>query len=544
MANTYCADLDSRNGTYISQRRRHEVQVTEVAIKLGTSFRVGGTRLCLVADGDADDADDLANLAAEVEVEVDVEVDADAEKAPAEKSKRRGWRFGRGRKSRQRDEGTADNAVQVAAAEPTDPVEALAHTGVDLPYGQEQIALINARGDTVHEVGEITQKQETAEAVRTLRLLLLGCIRTKASDMHVEPREGEAGVRLRVDGAMVSACQFDEDRSRRLMSLVKVLSDLDITRKGIVQEGHFTAETPDRRVDYRVSFTPAMYGQKLVLRVLDPMNSPRQLADLLLPAPVLKSLTQLAAQDTGMLLVSGPTGSGKTTTLYAMLREIDAQQRNVITIEDPIEYSLPGATQIPVDKEQGHTFGNLLRSVLRQDPDVIMLGEIRDAETATIAMQAATTGHLVLSTIHAQDTMGSIFRLRDLGVEPYLIGSTLNLVLAQRLARRLCPHCCQPRTMNDDEARRLDAQVHAVTQVYEPVGCRRCFGTGYAGRQGVFEMLHNTEAVRDVIQHEPNARDLRAALEGSQYQPLREAGRTLVREGITTLDEIDRVVGQ
>ena len=529
-------DLQSRNGTRFAETGE---RIDETPIKPGMSFRVGRAEVRF--------HDETAAAASQSQ--------------PAQSKGRRGWLKRRGKRAE--SEAPPDTTATATQAQPRESapaqarpgdrsdfaagdIESLAHVGQDVPYQAPQVALVNARGETVHPAGEVedTGKGETAETVRLVRLLLYACIRANASDVHVEPREGAGVVRLRVDGMMVQACEIDEQQVRRLLSLVKVLSDLDITKRTGVQESHFAAEAPDRRIDYRVSYTPSMYGQKLVLRVLDPSNAPRQLSDLKLPDRVERGMRQLAGQDTGMLLVAGPTGSGKTTSLYAMLREIDAQQRNVITIEDPIEYALQSATQIPVDEDEGQTFQSLLKSVLRQDPDVIMVGEVRDAETATIAMQAATTGHLVLSTIHAQDTLGTVFRLLDLGVDPYLIGSTINIVLAQRLVRELCPDCCSQREPTDEEKQTLNAEAHELSQVAQPVGCARCFGTGYTGRRAIFEMLHNTRDVRDTIQSSPTAKELRQVLESSGYISLHAAGYELVRQGVTSLEEVNRVVGQ
>ncbi len=244
-----------------------------------------------------------------------------------------------------------------------------------------------------------------------------------------------------------------------------------------------------------------------------------------------------------MRLNGGPTGSGKTTTLYAALRQIDSGMRNVITIEDPIEYEVSGVTQIPVDEDQGHSFHQLLRSCLRQDPDIIVLGEIRDRDTATAAMQAASTGHLVLSTVHAKDTIGTIFRLIDLGVEPYLIASTLNLVLAQRLARLLCEHCKVAKRPTPEQVMRMGRSVTGVETVFAPGGCAKCFGTGYQGRQGVYELLTTNDALRDVIMKTPDIGAIRKAIDLTMFTSLKEAGYDMVIRGETSIEEIERVIG-
>ena len=244
-----------------------------------------------------------------------------------------------------------------------------------------------------------------------------------------------------------------------------------------------------------------------------------------------------------MILVCGPTGSGKTTTLYAILRDIDVSQSNVVTIEDPVEIQLEGVTQIPVNEPQGNTFSALLRSVLRQDPDVILIGEIRDAETARVGVQAAMTGHLVFSTVHSRDTVGGIYRLLDLGVEPYVVASGLYLVVGQRLVRQLCAHCKVPRNPTPQETKRMtDAGVKKVGQIFTPKGCRRCFGTGYFGRRAVFELLTTTPALREVILKNPTTQDIQRSLDQENYVRLQESGYRLVAEGVADLDEVERAI--
>ncbi len=420
------------------------------------------------------------------------------------------------------------------------------------PVHEGQVELINARGVVVHAAGLMEEAQEQTEgdtnaevgmAVRLLRCLLLAAYHTHASDLHFEMRDRDCSIRLRVDGGMVEIVRILGTLGIRLYGVVKVLGDIDIAQRGIVQEGHFTARFPDRRVDYRVSFTPAMYGQKLVLRVLDPYNAPQRMEQLNLPDWMLARVQQVSLQSAGMLLSCGPTGSGKTTTLYAVLRDIDRQRRNVITIEDPVEYQLDGVTQIPINEQKGNTFHSLLRSVLRQDPDVILLGEIRDRETAETAMQAAMTGHLVLSTVHAKDTIGTLFRLLDLGAEPYLVASSLNLVLAQRLVRMLCPACRAPRRPTPKQLHQMKRTGREIKAIYYPVGCPRCFDAGYHGRQGLYELLEMTNDLRDALLKSATMAALRDALERTSFVSLQEMGYRYVAEGITSPDEIERAVG-
>ncbi len=412
----------------------------------------------------------------------------------------------------------------------------------DTPVRVDDIALHNTRGQVVH-AAENKSNSETAKAIRMLRQLLLVCLKTGASDVHLEPHRDHGQIRVRIDGAMVPVGRIPDEDRNRLSGVVKILCEIDISRKAVIQEGHFSAEAPGRRIDYRASFTPATRGQKLVLRVLDPLNAPQKLRDLGLSDWMYREVRNVLKQDTGMILVCGPTGSGKTTTLYAALRQIDSYTRNIITIEDPVEYEVPGVTQMPVDVDQGATFLSLLRSCLRQDPDVVVLGEIRDSDTAITAMQAASTGHLVLSTVHAKDTVGIIFRLMDLGAEPYLIASTLNLLIAQRLVRVLCDECKAPRTAKPQEARRLTKSGEGVGQIYGPAGCNACYQTGYRGRRALYEMLIANDALREALVSEPTVTSIRKSVEMGSFVTLADAGSRLVLDGVTSLDEMDRTVG-
>lgn len=418
---------------------------------------------------------------------------------------------------------------------------ALGRIGTDPGFGIESLSLLDSRGQTVHAAG--AELSDANEALAHLQLLTLGAVRCSASDIHLEPRQHTAGVRLRVDGAMLEVCSVEADAARRLMSMIKVLCNIDISRKSVIQEGHFSLEAPGRNIDYRVSFAPAMYGQKMVVRVLDPMSSPQQLRDMDMPADVMQALKDTADAATGMLLVCGPTGSGKTTTLYAALRGIDATTRNVITIEDPIEYEIQGVTQIPVDAGEGHTFSVLLRTCLRQDPDVIVLGEVRDQDTAVTAMQAATTGHLVLSTLHATDTVSTVLRLLDLGVEPYLISSTLNVVLAQRLLRKLCENCKEAVEPTTEQRQGLKLSDDDQPLIHQPIGCEACFGTGYAGRVGVFELLATDDTLRDLILSKPSLVDLRNSLIDRGFKTLSDHAAQRVLAGQCSYEDAHRIVG-
>jgi general secretion pathway protein E len=406
---------------------------------------------------------------------------------------------------------------------------------------EDRLQLINTRG----QPADITSKGTKTEAGPAViaRLLLTACDRARASDLHIEPKDEDSGVRIRVDGIMIELVRLHRSVAQRVGNVIKVLCDLDIARSNVIQEGRFSTRTSQKRVEYRVSFAPSVYGQTLAVRVLDPVHAPQYIRQLGMPAWIAQNIQQVVRQDQGMLIVCGPTGSGKSTTLYAAVRDIDSVSRKVITIEDPPEFHIEGATQMGVSEAQGNTFASLLRSILRQDPDVVYVGEVRDVETARIALQASSTGHLVLTTVHARDAIGSIYRLLDLGVEPSLIAGALNLVLAQRLVRVLCPHCRRGGKPPFSQVSKAGRAFDGVPEVFHAVGCPRCLNTGYHGRAGIFELLNANEDLRDVIVKAPSVQMLRKALARTMFSSLRDSGYQLVAKGVTSLDEVDRVLG-
>lgn len=401
----------------------------------------------------------------------------------------------------------------------------------------EAIALVDSSGKQSEALAG------ASDGATCIRLLLRCASKTRATDIHVEPRVESYHVRMRVDGQMVHVVELPKRVGELSYGLIKTGCQMQMASRDSVQEGHFSARFPDRSVDYRVSFTPSVHGQKLVLRVLDSRSVPTTLTEIGLHGYALDRVRRVCHQDHGLLLVCGPTGSGKTTTLYNAIREIDRYSRNVVTIEDPVEYQLEGVTQIPIDSSKGNTFGQLLRSVLRQDPDVILVGEIRDEETARTAMQAAMTGHVVFSTVHAKDTIAAVFRLLDLRVEPYLVANSLDLVLAQRLVRVLCEHCKQETNIPAGVAARLGRHLQGRSRMYAAVGCTRCLRTGYRGRQALFELLDFNDELRDVVLREPTIAAMKKVIEQGMFTTLAQFGWRLVAEGVTTLDEVDRVAG-
>ena len=440
------------------------------------------------------------------------------------------------------------NEVAAAGALANDPelrMQKICDDSPDKPFQASDISLVDMRGQIVHQAATMggNDDDNVSESIRVFRLLLLTAFRSRASDVHVEPRADRATIRLRVDGLMLMAAEIHLDLLRRLLGMVKILCQIDTTQKSQVQDGHFSTMTKGQRVDFRVSLTPALHGQKLVLRVLDTSNSPTRLHELGVLPWMYEKLRVMANRDSGMVLACGPTGSGKTTTLYSCLREIDVETRNVITIEDPVEYALEGCTQIPIDHKQGNTFATILRSVLRQDPDVIFVGEIRDLETAQVAIQAATTGHLVYSTVHSRDSMGAIFRLLDLGVESYPVANAINLIVAQRLCRTLCFKCRRAVRITSQQLMKMGRAVEGMPSINAPAGCPACLGTGYRGRQALLELLEFSDNVRDAVLKRPTIADLRSALQQGHFITLQKFGYQLVAQGVTSIEEIERVAG-
>jgi len=430
------------------------------------------------------------------------------------------------------------------ATDPERVLYELAESLPNKPFAEGEIALISAGGKTIHAAGA-ARRGEGGEAVGVFRLLLLVCFRSRASDIHLEPKEDHWVVRIRMGGTMVDALKLNKELGMRVSALVKVLGDIDLTTKNQIQEGRFSARVPGRRVDYRVSFAPSVFGQKLVLRILDIANAPLQLRDLQVPPEMIEDIKFSIQQDAGMVMVCGPTGSGKTTTLYALMRSIDVRERNVITIEDPVEIQIEGITQLPVDESQGKSFSELLRSVLRQDPDVILVGEIRDPETAKTAMQAAITGHIVFSTIHTKDAVGTVFRLLDLGVEPYMLSQGLQAIIAQRLIRQLCPYCKAPAKPTPPQLAKFQSLGAKPPQrLFVPRGCPRCLLTGYAGQRAMFELLMTSDELRSVIARQPNLAEVQKALEHTNFIKLAQSGYRLVAEGAVAFDEVERAVGR
>jgi general secretion pathway protein E len=516
-------DLGSHNGTWLGENK-----VIEASLSFGESFRIGSTFFRILPD-EADAAEQDEAPEADVEVEQDA---AESEELPAT--------------SLNRSAVATTLAVRAMVGGPLSRqlgplMEACVN--VPAPEGSPQVAkdvrLLNRKGAPVRvDEGD---KARQGEAALALRQLLFAAFRTRATDIHIEPKGDLYAIRFRIDGILHSVGEIAAKMGIAILNVIKILCELDIAKKSVVQEGSFAVELPSRRVDFRINMTPTMHGQKLALRFLDKGAVPGHFENLGMDLDTVAELSRICEQDSGMIVLAGPTGSGKTTTLYTALQSIDATRRNVVTIEDPVEYELPNTTQISIDPVHNLTFASVLSSVLRQDPDVILVGEIRDQETAKMGMQAATTGHLVLTTIHARDTIGTVFRLLDLGVEPFLVANAMTMCISQRLVRTLCPSCKRPYKPDSKLIRRMSLEGRPHGDFYEAVGCKRCMGTGYCGRIALFETLLFTQAVRDVIITEPTISDIRKAAGEWMFSTLTSSGYRKVLEGVTTTQEVERV---
>jgi general secretion pathway protein E len=363
----------------------------------------------------------------------------------------------------------------------------------------------------------------------------------RASDIHIEPKRDSSVVRLRIDGVLHGVHTLPSGVHAPVVSRVKMISRLDISEKRRPQDGRIKTERDGREVELRVSTLPTAFGEKVVIRIFDPETQVQDITQLGFDEDEKNRFEGWIDQPHGLILVTGPTGSGKTTTLYSALKAVAGPDLNVTTIEDPIEMVWEGFNQVQVQPKIDLTFAGALRHILRQDPDVIMVGEIRDAETATIALQAALTGHLVLTTLHTASTVETIVRLVDLGVEPWVVGNALSAVIAQRLVRVVCPHCREVARLEYDLWDGEEILAPAGSEMIRPAGCRLCLGTGYKGRAGIFEVLVVDDDLRDLVKAKAGQREYRAWLHARHVPSLRRVGFERVREGVTTIDEVMRV---
>ncbi|MCP4708698.1 MAG: Flp pilus assembly complex ATPase component [Planctomycetes bacterium] len=398
---------------------------------------------------------------------------------------------------------------------------------------------LNHEGRPAHPVGK--DAGEVSEAMLRLKQLLLKAFQFTSTDIHVEPKEDQLIVRYRIDGCLHRLGTLDPKLARSVYSIVRLLCNLDINQRNTMQDGSFSVQLPDRRVDLRISFAPSTQGDKLVVRILDKNLAPEGLSSLGMDPYILDQVRTKASKESSMIVVCGPTGSGKTTTIYAIIQEMNALNKNIVTVEDPVEYKLPEITQIQVNQKFDVTFASALASLLRQDPDVILVGEIRDPDTAQMGVRSAMTGHLVLTTVHARDSIGCIFRLLDLGVEPFLLGSALTSVLSQRLLRNLCPHCKMKYRPAIKKLSRMGLEDLAGNFLYSSVGCDECLDIGYKGRLAVFELMAVNDQIRDAIANRPTIQQLREAAGDWIFQTIRDDGLRKLKSGLTTLDEFYQI---
>jgi type IV pilus assembly protein PilB len=384
----------------------------------------------------------------------------------------------------------------------------------------------------------VTQAQiNDAPVVKLINGILTEAVRRGASDIHLEPFEHELRVRYRIDGALQEVMKPPLRLKAALTSRVKILASLNIAERRVPQDGRIKLKLQNRVIDFRVSTLPVLFGEKVVLRILDKGNLTLDLTTFGFEPRALQDLMRAILNPYGMVLVTGPTGSGKTTTLYSALQRLNTPETNIMTVEDPVEYNLPGINQVQVKPEVGLTFASALRAFLRQDPNIIMVGEIRDLETGSIAIKAALTGHLVLSTLHTNDAPSTVTRLVDMGIEPFNVASAVNVVVAQRLVRRICPDCRAPTTYSPDELEVVGADVSQV-RFMKGRGCDACAGSGYRGRQGLYEVMPLSPELRRMILRGHSADELRAQAVREGMLTLRMDGLAKVARGITTLEEV------
>ena len=408
--------------------------------------------------------------------------------------------------------------------------------------GDDEDSNIEQVKEAVEEVNldQLAASSEEAPVIKLANIILVQAIKDRASDIHVEPFEKVLRLRYRVDGVLQDATPPPKQMQLALASRLKIMSSLDIAERRLPQDGRMRVRVGGKDFDLRVSILPTVHGEKIVLRVLDKSNLSASLDKLGLDPDTFQQFKAAVDSPHGLILVTGPTGSGKTTTLYSALNELNNPIYNIVTVEDPVEFQIPGINQVPVKKEIGLTFANALRSILRQDPDIVMIGEIRDTETAEIAIEAALTGHQVLSTMHCNDAPGAIARLDDMGIAPFLISSSVILSCAQRLMRRICSHCKEPVTyptkMYSDL--NIDPSIFDGVTLYRGRGCDRCKGSGYAGRLAIIEAMTITDEIRKLVIARANTREMGKVAIGQGMRTLRMVALERARDGVSTLEQV------
>jgi general secretion pathway protein E len=431
---------------------------------------------------------------------------------------------------------------------PPDVVLAAINDAYQTRTGQAQAFIDKMdRGSVLEEVRQLGSREDLldnssrAPVIKLVNLILFEAAKANASDVHVQPYEERLMVRTRIDGVLYDTFALPKQIQDEVVSRVKVMGRMNIAEKRLAQDGRATVRIGDRVVDLRIASLPTSFGERVVIRLLDKSQRLFDLTQIGMDERTLTDFATLIGVEHGLILVTGPTGSGKSTTLYAALRRMNSKEKNILTLEDPIEYLLDGISQTQVSDKKGMTFASGLRSVLRQDPDVIMVGEIRDRDTATMAIQSSLTGHLVFSTLHTNDAASAVTRLLDLGIEPYLVASSVVGVLAQRLVRRVCPECGAPYRPDAAEMDWLNSPAQQTAGMRRGAGCAACRNTGFRGRVGMFELLKMDEGVRRLIQNRATAAEIRDAAVAASMRTLREDGVAKVLAGVTTTSEVERV---
>ena len=424
---------------------------------------------------------------------------------------------------------------------------------LDIQYGEDRSKADKLIADSMsddlgeEDLAHLKDLASEAPVIKMVNLIMQRAIETRASDIHIEPFEQTLKVRLRIDGVLQEIDAPNVKSTAAVISRIKIMAKLNIAERRLPQDGRIKVQMIGKELDLRVSTIPTMHGESVVIRLLDKENTVLDFAALGFSGRHLQQFIDVLSQPHGIILITGPTGSGKSTTMYAALKQLNTPERKIITVEDPVEYQMEGINQIQAKPQIGLTFASALRSIVRQDPDVIMIGEMRDLETARIAVQSALTGHLVLSTLHTNDAAGGVTRLLDMGLEEYLLTSTVNGILAQRLVRKLCPHCKKgaiagPETVNNLRLQRFTSERDIV--LFQPVGCSACSNTGYRGRLAIIEFLPMTDPIRKLIMAHEEAGAIQKLAIAEGMQTLYENGLVKAIEGITTLEEVMRVTSE
>lgn len=389
---------------------------------------------------------------------------------------------------------------------------------------------------------QLVQEINSAPAVRIVNALIEQAVRRNASDIHIEPFKEDVRIRFRIDGMMREILRHNKQIHPAIITRIKIIGNMDIAERRIPQDGRVEMNIDNKEIDIRVSILPTIHGEKAVLRILDRTNFLKTVEQLGFSRANLKHFNYLMSTNAGLILATGPTGSGKSTTLYSILNKLNKSDNNIITVEDPVEYRIEGINQVQVNNKAGLTFANGLRAILRQDPDIIMVGEIRDLETAKISIRSSITGHLVLSTLHTNDAVSTISRLRDMGIESYLIAASIRGIISQRLVRKVCNNCKKPYKPDKAQIKILGAETDDEKTFYRARGCSICGKTGYIGRTGIHEVMMITKDIRNLISSDSSIEAIKAMSIKNGMQTLKQSGLELIQNGITTFEEVMRVI--